>query len=51
MVKQAVRGGLAQGLILNAPSENARPYPPLVIFHNEPDTALTTLRTIMADLA
>lgn len=52
VAKQAVRGGLAQGLILNAPSENVlRLTPPLVISHDELDTALTTLRTIMEELA
>ena len=52
VAKQAVRDGLAQGLILNAPSENVlRLTPPLVISHNELDTALTTLRTIMEELA
>ena len=52
VAKQAVRDGLAQGIILNAPSENVlRLTPPLVISHDELDTALTTLRTILEDLA
>ena len=52
VAKQAVRDGLAQGLILNAPSENVlRLTPPLVISHDELDTALTTLRTIVEELA
>ena len=52
VAKQAVRDGLAQGLILNAPSENVlRLTPPLVISHDELGTALTTLRTIMEELA
>lgn len=52
VAKQAVRDGLAQGLILNAPSENVlRLTPPMVISHDELDTALTTLRTIMEELA
>ena len=52
VAKQAVRDGLAQGLILNAPSENVlRLTPPLVISHDELDTALTTFRTIVEELA
>lgn len=51
VAKQAVRDGLAQGLILNAPSENVlRLTPPLVISHDELDTALTTFRTIVEEL-
>ena len=52
VAKQAVRDGLAQGLILNAPSENVlRLTPPLVISQDELDTALTTFRTIVEELA
>lgn len=52
VAKQAVRLGLSRGLILNAPNENVlRLTPPLVISQHELDTALTTLRTILEELA
>lgn len=52
MAKQAVRGGLEKGLILNAPNENVlRLTPPLIISQHELDTALNTLRTILEELA
>lgn len=52
VAKQAVRGGLEKGLILNAPKENVlRLTPPLIISQHELDTALNTLRTILEELA
>ena len=52
VAKQAVRGGLEKGLILNAPKENVlRLTPPLIISQQELDTALNTLRTILEELA
>lgn len=52
VAKQAVRGGLEKGLILNAPKENVlRLTPPLIISQQELDTALNTLRTILDELA
>lgn len=52
VAKQAVRLGLSRGLIFNAPNENVlRLTPPLVISQHELDTALTTLRTILEELA
>lgn len=52
VAKQAVRGGLEKGLILNAPNENIlRLTPPLIISQHELDTALNTLRTILEELA
>lgn len=52
VAKQAVRGGLEKGLILNAPKENVlRLTPPLITSQQELDTALNTLRTILDELA
>ena len=52
VAKQAVRDGLEHGLILNAPNENVlRLTPPLVISQHELDTALSTLGTILEELA